>query len=535
MRGCNAYILMKSRPHDMAFTPKRLIGLFSRKECSEDALKKSELRNKALIDAIPDAIILLNKEGVLLDYKAAHDVSTLAPAHQFPGGHLHDIMPDDIALQVLSHIDKALQSGETQRFDYKLPSPDNGFRHYEARLVRTAEDEVLAIVRDITEHRKQEEHLLHHQKMEALGTMTDRIAHEFNNIMTAIMGCGELLQDMTERDSPIRNYIDMIVASAQRAAGITKGMLAYTRKQAIHVEPLDINEILRTTEAFLRSLLSKSVQLKMLTSQDPLTVLADRGQLEQVLMNLSTNAMDAMPEEGTLTISSMKTEFEKEYVEQQTRIPPGAYSKISVTDTGVGIDKETQARIFDPFFTTKDVGKGTGLGLSIVYGIIRKHNGYASVSSELHKGTTFSIYLPLHIGEVTAKKAAVLPPPSRDGAKTILVAEDDVAIRRLLREILDNAGYRVIEAADGEDAINKFEACCERIDLLLFDIEMPKKKGTVAYKEIQRKSPDVKALFLTGYVYDASSVQDIVDDDNIFVTKPVRPKELLRKIQEVIG
>jgi CheY-like chemotaxis protein len=264
-----------------------------------------------------------------------------------------------------------------------------------------------------------------------------------------------------------------------------------------------------------------------------LTIMADSFQIEQVLMNLATNARDAMPEGGCLTIETRPVRIDEEYVKRHIFATPGMYALLSVTDTGIGMDEKTKERIFEPFFTTKEVGKGTGLGLAIVHGIVKQHNGKINVYSEPGRGTTFKIYLPLIGKEAVEAEISELPPP-KGGTETILLAEDDETVRELIKNILEESGYKMIEAVDGEDAVEKFKGNKDRIHLALFDVIMPKKNGKEACEEIKSIIPDIKTIFMSGYTADIVSRKGILEEGLAFIAKPVSPDELLRKVREVL-
>jgi CheY-like chemotaxis protein len=261
--------------------------------------------------------------------------------------------------------------------------------------------------------------------------------------------------------------------------------------------------------------------------------MADPGQIEQVLINLATNARDAMPGGGTLTIATSRTLLGTEYMMSHGYASPGMYAGISVTDTGIGMDERTRERIFEPFFTTKELGKGTGLGLAMVYGIIKQHEGYIDVDSEPGKGTTFRIYLPLTEAEGGERKSADAF-PMRQGSETVLVAEDDVAVRNLTREVLERAGYRVIVAADGEEAVRKFLENREAVALLVFDMVMPKKSGEDAYREIRKVRADMKVMFMSGYSPDLLQRDGIIEKGMNFFPKPISPGDLARRVREIL-
>ncbi|MFA5352750.1 MAG: PAS domain S-box protein, partial [Thermodesulfovibrionales bacterium] len=334
---------------------------------------------------------------------------------------------------------------------------------------------VVHIARDITERRQLEAQLRQSQKMEAVGHLAGGIAHDFNNILTAIMGYSSLLNMKLNPDDPVKSYVEQIIASSERATNLTQQLLAFSRKQVINPKPMNLNEIIRGIEKLLLRLLGEDVELSLKLHDEELMVMVDPGQIDQVLMNLATNARDAMPQGGSLSIETSQGEILPEYTRTHLA-EPGRYAIIAVTDTGMGMDELTRDRIFEPFFTTKEMGKGTGLGLSIVYGIIKQHNGHINVYSEIAKGTTFRIYLPIIRAESEEARTIPLSRP-QGGTETILVAEDDSAVRDLLKEIMSSAGYTVREASDGEEAIQVFQANSPGIDLVVLDAVMPKKSG----------------------------------------------------------
>jgi signal transduction histidine kinase/CheY-like chemotaxis protein len=411
----------------------------------------------------------------------------------------------------------------------------NELRQYECRIVGISQDEALAIIRDITEHRRLEEQLRQAQKMEAIGTLTGGVAHEFNNILNVILGYGELLQENLDKESPLRRYVDTIVASGERAAKLTKGLLAYSRRQMTHMEAVDVNEVVRAMQGFLFSFIAKDIRLTIETSDRELITMADKAQIEQVLMNLASNAIDAMPGGGVLTISTQSVAYREEVHGPPPSMKPNTYALISVKDNGVGIDKDTQGKVFEPFFTTKEVGKGTGLGLSMVYGMVKRHDGHITVESEPGRGSLFNVYLPL-VGAGKVERQPLTPPlrPEK-GAGTVLVAEDDRAVQDLIKLALEKHGYGVILANDGTDAIEKYMQHKEEIALLLFDAAMPGKSGTEAYEEIRKAHSHIKVLFISGHMAADVYAKAILDKGLPFLSKPFTPNELIHKIHETLG
>ncbi|MDP3111905.1 MAG: ATP-binding protein [Thermodesulfovibrionales bacterium] len=397
-----------------------------------------------------------------------------------------------------------------------------------ARLSET----VRMLEEQIAERNKLESQLRHSQKMEAVGQLAGGVAHDFNNILTAIIGYGNLLR-MKLQEEHLKSYADQLLASADRAANLTHSLLTFSRKQPINPKPVDLNDLVKKTTKFLQRLISEDIELKAVPADKDLIVMADSGQIEQVLINLAANARDVMPEGGILTINTMPCDLDNEYVKAHGYGVPGTYALISITDTGTGMDEEIKKKIFEPFFTTKEVGKGTGLGLAIVYGIIKQHNGYINCKSELGKGTTFEIFLPVISLKVEALKAEELSIPLC-GKETILFAEDDNDVRKFMKGAIEDFGYKVIDAVDGEDAINKFIENQNNIDLLLLDVVMPRKNGKEVYRAIKNIKPDVKILFMSGYASDFIQRKEILDQGLNFISKPVSPTDILRKIREVL-
>jgi CheY-like chemotaxis protein len=336
------------------------------------------------------------------------------------------------------------------------------------------------------------------------------------------------------KDDTLRHNVDQILASTERAANLVQSLLAFSRKQIISLQPVTLNGIVKRIEKLLLRLIGEDIDIKTILTEEDLTIMADPGQIEQVFMNLATNARDAMPNGGHLTVKTGFVNLDNVFITAHGYGKPGMYTFFTVTDTGAGIDDKTREKIFEPFFTTKEVGKGTGLGLSMVYGIIKQHNGYIDVYSAPKKGTTFVIYLPLIKAEVKELKPTE-PPPTIGGTETILIAEDDEDVRKFTKHILEEFGYKAIEAVDGEDAINRFMENKDKIQLLMLDVIMPKKSGKDAYEKIKKLRPDMKALFMSGYSKDVLAKEGILEEGLNFVLKPISPTELLRKIREVLG
>jgi signal transduction histidine kinase/DNA-binding response OmpR family regulator len=393
---------------------------------------------------------------------------------------------------------------------------------------------VLLSLQDITALKKLEALFFQAQKMESIGTLVGGIAHDFNNILTAIIGYAGVTLRKMSGDDPQRRNIKNMLKAAERGAHLTRDLLVFSRKQVSDKKSIDLNDIIRSVENFLVRIIGEDIACKTELYDKTLLVLVDAHQLEQVLMNLATNARDAMPKGGCFTLTTEQVSFDESFSTSHGCGNPGIYAVITASDTGTGMDEGTRLRIFEPFYTTKEVGKGTGLGMSIVYGIVNQHDGYINISSELGVGTTFRIYLPLiasGAGEVKMESEAGHP---RMGTETILIAEDDETVREVAVEILQDFGYKVIVAVDGEDAVRKYLENRERIQLLLFDLIMPKKTGKEAYDEIREIEPGIKVIFASGYPTDYIRQKGMVDNNVTLTCKPFSRTDLLHKVRFIL-
>ena len=448
--------------------------------------------------------------------------------------------PEDIPanLEQFERLLSGAQDGYT--LENRFVRKDGGIVHtiLTVRGVRRPDrsiDYVVASLQDITELKHLEGQLRHSQKMEAVGQLAGGVAHDLNNILMVIYGYCSALQMKVGTDSRFRSDIDHIFAAAERAANLTRSLLAFSRKQIMAPRPVNLNDIVKNVENLLSRVIGEDIQLQTTMKLNPLTIFADGGQIEQVLMNLATNARDAMPEGGLLSIETELHELDQSFVHAHGFGVPGEYAVISVSDTGKGMDAETTKKIFEPFFTTKEVGKGTGLGLAIVYGVIKQHNGFINVYSEPGTGTTFRIYLPQFSGEkIDDEYKEEISEHLLMGSETILVAEDDPSIRELSEMILGKFGYEVILAHDGMDAIEKFKANSDKVDIIIMDLIMPKKSGREAYQDIRRLKPSVKVLFISGYSPDLLQNKGVLETGEEVMIKPVRPLELARRVRAML-
>jgi signal transduction histidine kinase len=386
-------------------------------------------------------------------------------------------------------------------------------------------------MRDITEVKRLEAQLRQAQKMESVGTLAGGIAHDFNNILTTLIGYATITQMKMGKNNPLRSHVDQILSASQKAADLTRSLLTFSREQPVSLIPLDINNTIKAAKKLLKRLLTEDIELRTSLTKDDTVVMADKSQMDQILFNLVTNARDAMPKGGMLTIQTGITAMDKEFTRIHGFGEPGRYVLISVSDTGTGMDEATRDKIFDPFFTTKETGKGTGLGLTTVYGIIKQHNGHITVYSEPKQGTTFRIYLPA--ADTRAGRETNTEPFVSTGNETILIAEDNEGVRHVMREALQEYGYKTIEAIDGEDAINKFKQH-QDIDLIIIDSVMPKKNGCEVYGEIRKINSHIKVLFTSGHTKDIVLNKGIEDGEFDFIAKPLLFNEFLQKVREVL-
>jgi PAS domain S-box-containing protein len=389
----------------------------------------------------------------------------------------------------------------------------------------------VAVKRDITQDLDMEAQLFQSQKMEGIGRLAGGVAHDFNNLLSVILSyTGGAVEELPV-GSVLREDLLEVKTAAERAAGLTRQLLAFSRKQVLQPELLDLNAVLAEMEKLLRRLIREDVELVQVRGRDLGLVNADRGQLEQVIMNLAVNARDAMPGGGRLSIETANVEL----AEGNAALPPGRYVIVSVADSGVGMDEQTAARVFEPFFTTKGLGKGTGLGLSMVYGIVKQSGGVVVVDSVLGKGTTLKVYLPRANATRLAPAAKAPAVPERTtGTETILVAEDEEALRKVVKRILEAAGYKVLTAGDGVEALLTSAQYVGPVHLLLTDVVMPRMGGTALAQELPKTRPGIGLLFMSGYTDDTIGRQGVLDADTNFLGKPFTAVDLTRKVRQVL-
>jgi len=407
------------------------------------------------------------------------------------------------------------------------------FRKLEKKMA-DLEEANRELKQSIIEQKRLEEQLRQTQKMEAIGRFSAGIAHDLNNILSVIVGYGTIIQMKMSCDDPERDKVGQILAAADRAANLTRSLLTFSRKEEMKKQPLNLNRCIRNVETFLRRIIGEDIKLIISLMEEDLLVIADNGHIEQVVMNLATNARDAMPDGGILSIETAVIEIDEEFLRMHGYGRRGRYALLTFADNGSGMDEATRQRIFEPFFTTKEVGKGTGLGLSIIYGIVEQHNGHLSVYSEPGHGTTFRVLLPVMPEGTVVQDADMSHQKLRGGDETVLIADDEAAIRQYLESFLKTLGYKVLLARDGREAIQIFRERGQDIDLVLMDVIMPNINGSEAALEIRHMKNDIKIIFTSGYPYDIIHEKKPQEDSSQLLMKPLTPTELAVKLRAAL-
>jgi PAS domain S-box-containing protein len=504
---------------------------------SDMALEEKNALLHSIFDGTGDALFIKDLEGrYVIVNQAFAEFLTLTP-DQIAGKSTAQLM-DSVATNILTEQDRAvLETGVVRSFEYELTIGEKPRAFFATKApYRDASGKIIGLVgafRDISEYRAMEDRLRQSQKMEAIGTLAGGVAHDFNNILMVISGYGSVLADALSADPKLRGHVEQIQKAGERAASLTRQLLAFSRKQAIQPVPLNLNHVVTGIEKLLHRLIGENIAIITNLPTDPGMVLADAGQMEQVILNLAINARDAMPEGGRLTL-----EIKNSQIASLTAAPnnfkPGRYLELIVSDTGVGMDLNVQSRVFEPFFTTKPAGKGTGLGLSTVYGIVQQANGHVTFTSQPGRGTTFRVYLP----RIDSKQPAGLLSDANiaalDGQETVLLVEDDPSVCELVRAVLTSHGYTVLSARRPQEAKMLCETHAGRIALLLSDVIMPEMNGGELSRRLAESNPQMKVLFMSGYIDDALVRKGIKEKDVAFLQKPFSPLSLAKKVREVL-
>lgn len=449
------------------------------------------------------------------------------------------IHPDDLQ-KVMEAAGEARKLGVGRRIEYRMRHKDGHWVLLEstASAVRNSKgdvDKLVIVNRDIGERRRLEEQFRQSQKMDAIGRLSGGVAHDFNNLLGVIIGYTEIVQESVPETSPLRASVDQILKAGKRAATLTRQLLAFSRQQVLEPKVLFLNAVVSDMEKMLNRLIGEDIELNTLLDPALGKVRADQGQLEQVIMNFTVNARDAMPEGGKLIIETRNMVMDDEFVRRYPYpVQPGPYVLLKVTDTGIGMDNATQQRVFEPFFTTKEKGKGTGLGLSTVYGVVKQSGGYIDIVSSPGEGTTFLIYLPRVHESIQMEKAPAGPSSSLRGSETILLVEDEENLRTLAHNILEHFGYTVYQASNGKEALEFSEKNDVTIHLLLTDIVMPGISGRVLAKQLLEQRPDMGIVYMSGYTGQTVGEQAVFEEGSHFIQKPFTRETLARKIRDAL-
>ncbi len=523
------------------------IGQFIERRRVDRELIESEARYRAILQAVSSyAIIVADQGGRVLSWNAGAERMFGYAEGEVLGKPVSVLMPERFRAAHEQGLERLHRTGESRVVGrtLELAGRRNDGVEFPIELslaaIRSGDGTYFTgIVQDLTERkraeealRKAQEQFLHSQKMEALGRLAGGVAHDFNNLLTTIVGWSEVLLGRLSPDDPSRRPVEEVRRAGERASGLTRQLLAFSRRQALAPRIVDLNAIVADLVKMLGRLVGEDIELETVLAPGLGRVRADPGQIEQVIVNLAVNARDAMPGGGRLTIETAEVDLDASYAREHREVRPGRHVVLIVSDTGHGMDEATRARMFEPFFTTKAPGQGTGLGLSTVYGIVRQAGGHIFVYSEPGHGTTFRIYLPLVPGE--AETPAVAPPAPRGGAETVLLCEDDPAVRALMREVLAGHGYRVIEARDGAQAIELGRAHPAEIDLLVTDVVMPGTSGPAVARGCAAANPRLRVVYVSGYTEKWAMGTVGVDAGVAFLQKPFSPDALARKVREVL-
>jgi two-component system, cell cycle sensor histidine kinase and response regulator CckA len=490
----------------------------------------------AIIGSSTDAVISKTLDGVIQTWNSGAEQLYGYTADEVVGQPMMDLLPKSL-------IEEEQKLLETLRSGQRIDHFETVRIHKEGRPIpvsislspiRNSEGQLVGIShisRDISEAMHLKDRLQLSQRMEAVGRLAGGIAHDFNNLLTIITGYNALLQAALEDQPREKAMADEVMGAADKAAELTKQLLAFSRGQAVRLRPVDLNDVLRKMQGMLRRLIGEDIEIKMLLDEGLRKVQADPGQISQIIINLSANARDALPEGGRIVIQTSNWIVKDDLFHRQLGFTPGHYVRLMFSDNGRGMDPETAKHIFEPFFTTKEMGRGTGLGLSTVYGIVKQAAGQISVYSELGSGTTFSIYFPC--SEAESCEPAAVEPKKLGGCETILLVEDEPSLRKLAESILQANGYEVLVASSGQDALARAEQR-SGIQLMLTDIVMPGMDGQKLAREIMRRQPSIRPIFMSGYSEHAVLESILNDSAAAFLQKPFTPAQLLEKVREVL-
>jgi two-component system cell cycle sensor histidine kinase/response regulator CckA len=505
---------------------------------TQEELRESEQKYRVLVANADEAIFIAQDEVVKFPNPKALEMTGYS-AEELAGVPFTDLIhPEDRGKVLEGYIDRLRGGAPPETYPFRIM--DKTGEEIWAQLTAVLIDwegrpGILCFLRDITKERNLEAQFLQSQKMEAVGRLAGGIAHDFNNLLTVTLGYCDLALARIGALDPLRHDLEEIRKASDRCAALTRQILAFSRKQILVPKVINLGDVVDDMDKMLRRLIGEDIDLVSVRGKDLWNVKADPGQIEQVIVNLAVNSRDAMPQGGKLTIETVNVVLDETYARGHQYVSPGSYVMLAVSDTGRGMDEGTLARIFEPFFTTKELGKGTGLGLSTVYGIVKQSGGHINVYSEPGIGTTFKMYFPLVEETVTdISKAGALPSEELRGSETILVVEDEELVREMIREILVQYGYTVLEARSGGEAVDLCSRHQGTIHLMLTDVVMPGMNGVELSKRLAPIQPEMRVLFMSGYTADAIVHQGVLDSGIAFIQKPFAIASLTHKVREVL-
>ena len=493
---------------------------------------------QSITDHSPDAIVTTDREGKVTYISRGAEAIFGCRAAEMIGTPVAGLYPGGIEEARLVR-GRLLEEGALRSYETGFLARDGRRIDVSASIAMLrdpagAEIGTLGVLKDIGERRRLEEQLRQSQKMEAVGRLAGGIAHDFNNLLTVIAGRAQLILSRLRPEEPIHRDASLVRSTADRAAALTQQLLAFSRKQVLQPQVLNLNKVVTGMEPMLGRLIGEDIDLAVIPVEQPGRVKADPAQIEQVIVNLVVNARDAMPEGGRLTVETADVELDAASASRHFSVPAGAYVVLAVTDTGTGMDEATRTRVFEPFFTTKEPGKGTGLGLSTVYGIVKQSGGDIQLESEVGRGTRFKIYLPRVVEPAAPEEARPVPATVPRGDETVLLVEDEPEVRDLAREILEASGYTVLQACDPQDALLIAERHGGPIHLLLTDVIMPRQSGRALAERLRPLRPELQVLFMSGYTNEAIVRHGVLEPGTLFIQKPFTPEGLGRKVREAL-